>query len=148
MHLSSFAFVLLGVPMSLVIPFTEIPQKLMTQPEAWTAFYALLALALVSTVLALVIFYKLVQETSAVFGATVAYIIPIVALFWGIMDGEFIGWMHIASMMVILYGVYLIRRGQVNNPDKTSGPESDKTPNYDLDNSTTIALPRAKEVLR
>ena len=111
-QLSSFAFVLLGLPVSLMIPFTDIPDKVVNHPEGVTSLMALVLLALMSTVLALIIFYKLVQDTSAVFGSTVAYIIPIVALIWGVLDGEFIGWMHMLSMAVILFGVYLIRVGQ------------------------------------
>lgn len=111
-QLSSFAFVLLGLPVSLVIPFTDIPDKVVNHPDGLSSLMALVLLALMSTVLALIIFYKLVQDTSAVFGSTVAYIIPIVALIWGVLDGEFIGWMHMLSMGVILLGVYLIRIGQ------------------------------------
>ncbi len=113
-QLSSFAFVLLGLPVLCVIPFTNIPYKIANHPEGMTSLYALILLALVSTVLALIIFYKLVQDTSAVFAASVAYIIPIVALIWGVFDGEFVGWMHIVSMAIILVGVYLIRVGHVN----------------------------------
>ena len=111
-QLSSFSFVLLGVPFCILIPLTNIPDKVMHHPEGLESLLALVLLALMSTVLALIIFYKLVQQTSAVFGSTVAYIIPIVALLWGIFDGEFIGWMHIASLVIIIIGVYSIRSGQ------------------------------------
>lgn len=111
-NLSSFAFVLLGVPVTLIIPFTDIPNKVMNHPEGLTSLGALTILALMSTVLALIIFYKLVQETSAMFASTVAFIVPIVAMIWGVFDGEYVGWMHIASMLVIGVGVYLIRVGQ------------------------------------
>lgn len=111
-QLSSFAFVLLGLPVMCFIPFTSIPQTIIEHPEGVNSLLALIALAIFSTVLALIIFYKLVQETSAVFGSSVAYIIPIVAILWGLVDGEFIGWMHLTSMGVILIGVYLIRIGQ------------------------------------
>ena len=111
-QLSSFAFVLLGIPFIFLIPFTHIPAKIVSDPNGLNSLMALIGLAIFSTVLALIIFYKLVQQTSAVFASSVAYIIPIVALFWGIFDGEYIGWMHVTSMLVILVGVYLIRAGQ------------------------------------
>jgi len=112
-ELSTFAFVLLGIPILCLIPFTEIPAKVMSHPDGVTSLLAVSALALVSTVMALIIFYTIVQETSAVFGSSVAYIIPIVAILWGLFDGEFIGWMHVVSMATILVGVFLIRSGQV-----------------------------------
>ncbi len=116
-RLSAFSFVLLGLPVAMYIPFTAIPEKIVSHAHGASSFIALVVLALMSTTLALIIFYKLVQETSAVFASTVAYMIPIVAILWGVFDGEFIGWMHIASMAVILVGVYLIRSGQVNVPE-------------------------------
>ena len=112
LELSSFAFVLLGFPLFLSIPFTEVPAIVRSHPEGLSSLAAVSALALMSTTLALVIFYKLVQETSAVFASSVAYMIPIVALIWGFVDGEFLGWMHLLSMFFILIGVYLIRAGQ------------------------------------
>lgn len=110
--LSSFAFVLLGLPVSLYILTTDIPQVVADHEYGWTSLSSVALLALMSTTLALIIFYKLVQETSAVFASSVAYMIPLVALIWGVVDGEFIGWMHISSMVIILIGVYLIRSGQ------------------------------------
>jgi len=111
-RLSSFAFVLLGVPVLVIVPFTDIPTKVIEHPHGLESLLALALLAIMSTVLALIIFYKLVQDTSAVFASTVAYIVPIVALFWGVLDGEYIGWMHLISMTVIAVGVYMIRAGQ------------------------------------
>jgi drug/metabolite transporter (DMT)-like permease len=109
MNLSSFAFFMIGIPAILIVPFTDIPYKLQTNPDAWQAFGYLTILAVVSTVMALYVFYKLVQDTSAVFGASVSYLIPIVALIWGFWDGEPIGIWHMSSLAVIICGVYLIR---------------------------------------
>jgi len=47
--------------------------------------------------------------TSALFGAAVAYIIPITAVFIGFLDGEFITVWHFVGMALILFGVYLTR---------------------------------------
>jgi drug/metabolite transporter (DMT)-like permease len=67
-------------------------------------------LAVAGTMLSLIIFYKLVQQTSALFGASVAFMIPIVAMLWGVVDGERITLFHILSMGLIILGVYLSRR--------------------------------------
>lgn len=71
---------------------------------------ALFVLSLVGTVLATIIFYQLIQRTSAVFGSTVAYIMPIVAITWGVLDGEQVGWLHLLGIVLILVGVYEVRR--------------------------------------
>jgi drug/metabolite transporter (DMT)-like permease len=40
----------------------------------------------------------------------VSYLVPIVALVWGFLDGEFIGLIHFLGMALIFTGVYLSRR--------------------------------------
>lgn len=108
-HLSSFAFTLVGIPAIMLVPWTDIPKIVATDPNGLTALYYLILLSVVSTVLALILFYRLVQQTDAVFGASVAYLIPVVALFWGFLDGEPIGVKHIISLLIIVTGVKLIR---------------------------------------
>ena len=112
-HLTTFSFFLLGLPVLFLIPFTPIIGKVIHHPQGVQSILSVTALAVISTAFALIIFYKLVQDTSAVFGSSVAYFIPIVAILWGIFDGEFIGWMHIVSMLTILIGVYLIKKANV-----------------------------------
>ena len=60
---------------------------------------------------ALTTFYKLVQQTNAVFAASVAYLIPIVAIAWGAWDGEYISFYHLFGMVLIVIGVYLSKKG-------------------------------------
>lgn len=87
-----------------------------TTGETWQAMGYLGFLTLISTTLAMILFYKLIQDTSAVFASTVSLLIPIVAVFWGIIDGEeFIIWYAVGGIM-ILAGVYLIRERQSNKP--------------------------------
>ena len=109
-RLSTLAFILIGLPATLIIPFTDIPQVTMTHPKGWESLLYLSILAVVSTVLALIIFYRLVQRTSAIFGASVAYLIPGIAVIWGLIDGESIGVFEIVCLVLIVLGVYLIRK--------------------------------------
>ena len=64
-------------------------------------------LALFGTAMAKVFFNKLVQISSPVFASSVTYIMPIVALIWGLMDGETFGWIQILAIVIILFGVFL-----------------------------------------
>ena len=59
---------------------------------------------------AVVIFNKLVKDSSAIFASSVTYLIPIVALLWGVFDGENITIYHLAGVSVILSGVYLVNK--------------------------------------
>ncbi len=71
---------------------------------------AILILAIVGTGISLILFNQLIQKTNAVFASSVTYLIPIVALFWGILDGEIIGLNHIAGLGLILLAIWLIRK--------------------------------------
>ena len=107
--LTAVSFFLCTIPLIGYILFSEIPAIVQTE-EGLLAFGYLTILSFVSTMLALTIFYKLIQETGAVFGSAVAYLMPIVAMIWGFVDGEYLGIFHFVSLLLILVGVYLIRK--------------------------------------
>jgi len=107
--LTAVSFFLCTIPLIIYILLSDIPQIIQTD-IGFKAFSFIALLSIMSTMLALIIFYKLVQQTNAVFASSVAYIIPIVALLWGFIDGEVLGISHVVSMVLILIGVYLIRR--------------------------------------
>ena len=48
--------------------------------------------------------------TTAIFASSVTYLVPIVAIFWGILDGENIYALHLAGMLLILIGIYLVNK--------------------------------------
>lgn len=64
-------------------------------------------LAVFGTAYAKTLFNKLVHMTSPVFSASVTYLIPIVAVFWGMLDGEKLGFIQLIAGFIILFGVYL-----------------------------------------
>ena len=68
-------------------------------PVFWKPFFV--------TALAKVLFNKLVQISTPVFASSVTYLMPIIALVWGVLDGEgFSVWQGLGSL-IILIGVYL-----------------------------------------
>ena len=90
--------------------FTDFIEKLTTVPGAWTAFGYVALLATMSTVVAGFIFNKLVKMTTPLFASTVTYILPIVSVMWGVLDGEKLFLSHFIGMAAILGGVYLANR--------------------------------------
>ena len=56
------------------------------------------------------IYNKLVQISSPVFSSSVTYLIPIVAIFWGLLDGEKLTLVQIIGALIILAGVYLVNK--------------------------------------
>ena len=67
-------------------------------------------LALGSTVLASILFFRLVQRTGAVFASTVSYLIPVVALGWGLADGEGFSVWQLPAVSLVLTGIFLSKR--------------------------------------
>ncbi len=67
-------------------------------------------LSLFGTAMAKVIFNTLVQISTPVFASSVTYLMPIVALSWGLLDGEDLGWLQLLASAIILFGVYLANR--------------------------------------
>ncbi len=69
-----------------------------------------LLLSIFGTAVAKVLFNKLVQISNPVFSSSVTYTIPIVAVLWGVLDGERLGALQFLATGVILLGVYLVNR--------------------------------------
>jgi drug/metabolite transporter (DMT)-like permease len=67
-------------------------------------------LGVLGSAAAMVLFNKLIQVTNAVLASSVTYLIPIVAILWGILDGETIQIQHFIGMGIILVGVYLVNK--------------------------------------
>ena len=90
--------------------FTDFIEKLNSVPGAWRAFGFVALLAFMSTAVAVSIFNKLVKMTTPLFASTVTYIMPIVSVMWGVLDGEVLIITHFVGMALILCGVYLANR--------------------------------------
>ena len=91
---------------------------LFTSAFPWATFYRdtaimtslgyILILALFGTAFAKVLFNKLLTISSAVFSISITYLLPIVAIGWGILDGEYFGGMQWFASGLILGGIYLV----------------------------------------
>lgn len=86
--------------------FSQIGEDLQMQNSLWY----LLALAFLGTAVANIYFNKLIHLSSPVFAASVTYTIPIVAVLWGVWDGETINLYQLIGGGIILFGVYLVNR--------------------------------------
>jgi drug/metabolite transporter (DMT)-like permease len=77
----------------------------------WMPLVALMTLGIFGTAIAQLFQYKLIKETSALFASSTTYIIPVVAVCWGMVDGEQFHLIHALSVAGILAAVVLIRKG-------------------------------------
>ena len=70
----------------------------------------LLILSLLGTAVAKVMFNKLVQLSTPVFASSVTYTIPVIALLWGLLDGEGFSLFQAGATVFILSGVLLTNK--------------------------------------
>ncbi|CAB0150814.1 hypothetical protein PSI9734_01253 [Pseudidiomarina piscicola] len=100
----------------LATPFTTTIQ----QPEAWFPLSAILLLGVVGTAMALIIFNTVVKLTDTTFTSSVTYLIPIVALILGVIDGEPFFIQQGVGLAAILVGVWIAnrRKRQPLNPQR------------------------------
>lgn len=90
--------------------FTDFRYKLSSNPMAYGSLGYIVILAVFGTALSVIIFNVLIRNTNALFASSVTYLIPIVALVWGILDGEDIQILHFVWIILILLGVYLVNK--------------------------------------
>ncbi len=109
-HLTTASFMSIGFPFFLYCILSDIPHKVVQHEYGLYSFLIIVLLALMGTVLALIMYYKLVQRTNAVFASSVAYTMPLVAIFWGFIDGEPITSYHFIGLVLILLGIYIIKK--------------------------------------
>lgn len=106
------AFSLLGLPAVIYLFCTDFLIILKTHPEVSISLPAVAFLSIFGTAAASVLYFKLVHLTSAVYASLVAYLIPIVAIFFGLLDGEVLSIYHLIGLVFIASGIYLTRRTQ------------------------------------
>ena len=107
--ISAAAFFIVGFPCLIYLLATNILDTIQQHEHGWTSLGTVTLLALAGTVMATVLFFKLVQITDPVFASVVSYLIPMVAILLGAWDGEPITLLHVGGMGLILLGVYLIK---------------------------------------
>lgn len=106
--ISALALTFVG-PLCIGLALTSgLPETLMSHPDGWRAFGYVALLAVLSSAFALVLWNVLLQRTTALNASAVTYLMPIVAVGWGFLDGEYITVGQIAMIGVVLGGVYLV----------------------------------------
>ncbi len=116
LNIASLAFGFLIFPSVMVLWFAGFFARPMMDVDFLRATSASVVLGVFGTAIASVLFYMLVKRAGSLFSSTVTYGIPVIAVFWGLWDGEHISLLQVACLGVILVGVYL-----ANKPNKNPG---------------------------
>jgi drug/metabolite transporter (DMT)-like permease len=101
---------LLVIPTLIVLYFSNFFTTFQLTAETSKSLFYISILALFGTAIAKTFFNKLVQISTPIFSASVTYLIPIIAVFWGVLDGEKLSFIQLIGGVIILLGVYLVNR--------------------------------------
>jgi len=104
-------FVILLLPAILILWKTDFIHIENIQ-NSKSALVYLIILSIFGTAMAKTLFNRLVQISSPIFSSSVTYIIPIVAIFWGVLDGERLHLSQLFAGALILLGIYLTNKGE------------------------------------
>jgi len=100
------------LPMALIylMAGTDFSYKVVNVAGALPALGFVTLLGVMGTAIALIIFNVMVKTATPVFAASVTYIIPIVAIFWGVLDGEVLLMGHYIGIVAVIIGVWVGNR--------------------------------------
>jgi len=107
--IAAFSFFIVGIPLIIyLLAFTDIVHQFNYDNNFCEGFIYIAILGVFGTAIALIAFNKLIKMTNVMFATSITYLIPVVALFWGIFDGESFGIINLLWISVIIVGVVLV----------------------------------------
>ena len=106
-----WAFSITG-PFALVYLFgaTDFTTHLAQNPLALSSLGYTAILAIVGTAMSVILYNVLIKKAGVLFASSCTYLIPVVAVLWGLFDGESVNLAQILSIVAIIFSVYLINR--------------------------------------
>ena len=109
-HISSLALLTVGPIAGIIFIASGGVDAMLTSDVALkSGIYAIL-LGVIASGVALVMFNKLIQIASIIFASSVTYLIPIIAVGWGFLDGELFSLLQLAGIGIILTAILLVKK--------------------------------------
>lgn len=104
-----WSFTLIGpVAAIYLFGFTDVIEHATQHPEGMRSLGFVSILAIVGSALSVVVYNTLIKLSGTVFAASCTYLIPIVAIGWGLFDGEIINLAQILAVIVVIAGIWMI----------------------------------------
>lgn len=104
-----FSYVLL-IPAIFALAFTGFFHEFSFSKGQLEGLGYLSILSILGTGLAVMFYYQLIKISSPLFASTVTLIMPIIAVIWGILDGETLTILQSVGSLVILAGLIFLRQ--------------------------------------
>lgn len=109
-EVAAFTFLITLVPALAYWYFSGATELVLTHEYGVNALIFVVLLAALANGIALLLIARLVQISTPVFASLTTYLIPIVAVAWGVWDGEQIWIAEIVAMIIISLSVYLVNK--------------------------------------
>lgn len=113
LQLSGSVFTIWMIPSFIILLLSGFFNDFHGSSQQIEALGYLSILTILGTAIAIILYYRLIQNTSAVFASTVTYLLPIIAVIWGVLDGEAFSLWYVIGGVMILIGIYLIQEKPV-----------------------------------
>jgi len=105
------SFLFMFIPAFIVLFFSDFPfSDFTSNPLIIESIVYIVILALFGTAVAKVMYIKLLAISTPVFSVSTTYLMPVVAIFWGLLDGEEFKLTQFIGTSIILIGVYLVTK--------------------------------------
>lgn len=106
---SAYPMWFMAIPYSLVLIYTNAGNAWVKDSElAWQSLGYLAILGIVGSALSMVIFNSLVKFTTALVASTNTFVIPVIAVMWGLVDHEKLTWNMFVGLGLAFVGIYLV----------------------------------------
>jgi drug/metabolite transporter (DMT)-like permease len=110
LHITALSLLMAAVPWSIYLMTTDLGQILREHPHGYSSLGYVATLAVFGTCMANILYFWLTQEKNPLFASSVTYLMPLVAIGWGVLDGEAFTVLHLLCCLIILAGVWLVTR--------------------------------------
>jgi len=98
----------------------DIFYRLNANPQAWENLAFVSILAIIGSAISVILFNILIKNSNAIFASSCTYLIPVVAVIWGTIDGEEVVFAQFIAILIILSGIWLINKKSNSKEIKTN----------------------------
>ncbi len=109
--MSSFVFFyVLALPSFISLYLSQFFSEFHFTKENFIGLGFVATLSIIGTGLAMILQYRLMSVSNPLFASTVTLLMPIVAVMWGVLDGESFTFLQIIGALIILAGLIFLRK--------------------------------------
>lgn len=118
--ITSLSFMLILVPALIMCFITDAFTPIFSDPNGLKGLGYLSILSIIGTAVAVLLFTKLIAISNHIFSSAIAYMLPVVAIFIGLLDGEKFPWINVLYVGLILVGVFMMNKKVKPQQNKVS----------------------------